>query len=359
MRIIQALPSLVFGDGISNEALQIDRLLKEAGKTTHIYAERIGPGVDGRVASGMDALPKLDKEDVLLYHLSIGNGIYQRLSQLSCHLVFRYHNVTPAKYFAGYDPEAERNCRDGLWQVRRMSGLPELVLADSGYNADHLKSLGYRCPMEVLPILVDLKDYAAEPDGRILERYRDGRTNFLFVGRVVPNKKQEDLIRAFYAYHKWINPQSRLILAGNDARVARYRQELGEYCDLLGLTGEDVVFTGSVPFAELLAYYRAADVFLCMSEHEGFCIPLLEVMSFGLPIIAYDAAAVGETLGDAGLLLKTKDVKTWAEAMERVRQDEGLRARMARKETERLKDFAFEACRDKLLDALGRISREA
>lgn len=354
MKVLQLLPSIVSGDGISNEALQIDAILKETRFQTHIYAEQIGPGMDRQVVSYVDCMPELDREDVLLYHLSIGNDVYRRLSKLKCHLIFIYHNVTPSEYFRGYAPEAERNCRDGVWQIQKMMDLPELIMADSTYNAEHLKSLGYQCPMEIFPVLVDLKNYTREPDSHILEQYQDGLVNFLFVGRVVPNKKQEDLIRVFCAYHKWVNPQSRLILVGNNKRIELYHRELVEYCRVLGLSDRDVVFTGSVPFQELLAYYQVADMFLCMSEHEGFCIPLLEAMFFKLPIIAYDAAAVGETLGDAGLLLQTKDEHVWADAMKRLNQDKYLRACLARAQEKQIETFSFETWKKNLLKILHR-----
>lgn len=354
-RIIQLLPSIMVGDGIGNEALQIYRILKEAGFQTHIYAERIGPGIPADVVSASGSMPPLAKEDILIYHLSLGSDLCDLLQKLKCHIIFRYHNITPAKYFRGYLPESEKACMDGLWQFQKMKGLPELVLAVSDYNARHLRALGYQCPMEILPIVIDWSDYEVKEDARILEKYRDGRHNFLFVGRIVPNKKQEDLLRIFCAYHRWTDPMSRLILVGNDKRVWRYHRELLDYCRLLELGEEEVVFTGSVSFQELLAYYRTADAFLCMSEHEGFCIPLLEAMFFQIPIIAYDAAAIGETLGNAGVLMESKDMESWVNEMDALMRDKAYRKEILTAQGKRLEEFNYDLLRDRLLDVMNKI----
>lgn len=354
-KILQLLPSIISGDGISNEAIQIYRILKRAGFQTHIYAERIGPGVPQDIVSVSDKMPPLEKEDILIYHLSLGSGLYSLLRRLKCHVIFRYHNITPANFFRGYLPELEKACRYGLWQFQRMSDLPDLVLAVSSYNAQHLKSLGYQCLIERLPIIVDWSEYQMKGDAHILEKYKDGYRNFLFVGRIVPNKRQEDIIKVFYAYHRWVNPMSRLILVGNCKRVWRYHQELLDYCQLLGLTEKDVIFTGCTSFPELLAYYQTADTFLCMSEHEGFCIPLLEAMFFQVPVIAYDAAAVGETLGNAGILLKNKDVKNWVNEMDKVIRDKEYRENLLKEQNERLEEYSYDLLQDRLLEILNKM----
>jgi glycosyltransferase involved in cell wall biosynthesis len=158
-----------------------------------------------------------------------------------------------------------------------------------------------------------------------MERMNDGRHNILFVGRISPNKKQEDVIRAFCCYRKEYDPESRLILIGSAGSMENYLEALKDYVRQLGLE-ESVVFPGHIRFAEILAYYRTADVFLCMSEHEGFCVPLVEAMYFGVPIAAYAAAAVPDTLGNGGLLLDSKEPAYAAAAMDRIIRDEGLRA---------------------------------
>ena len=352
MRIFQILPTLTKGDGVGNEALQIDRILREAGWETRIYADVIGDTVDRALVSHIDALPELAEEDVVLCHLSIASPIHGLLRELKCHILFRYHNITPPEFFRGYDPVMEWKCREGLRQFRELIDVPEAVLADSGYNKAHLRELGYTCPIEVLPILIDLAEYDGEPDRAVVERMRDGVTNILFVGRVMPNKKQEDVIKAFSVYHRRYNPDSRLILAGRAQEV--YLEELKAYQELLGLEERDVVYTGSISHAAILAYYRTADLFLCMSEHEGFCIPLLEAMHFGVPIAAYDSTVVGSTLGDGGVLLRNKDMYICAQIMDMILTEESLRERIRQAQKKVLAGYDYTSLKERLLEALRR-----
>ena len=153
--------------------------------------------------------------------------------------------------------------------------------------------------------------------------YDDGRTNVLFVGRVIPNKKIDDLVRSFAFFQKWVRPRSRLLLVGDHRGFERYFDRLQELVSELRV--DEVVFTGHVDDDELYAYYRLADAFLCLSEHEGFCVPLQEAMHFGLPVIAYDAGAVRETLRGGGILLQDKGPEVVAEVLDRVTRGTDLR----------------------------------
>ena len=153
--------------------------------------------------------------------------------------------------------------------------------------------------------------------------YDDGRTNVLFVGRIIPNKRIDDLIRSFAVFQKWVRPRSRLLLVGDHRGFERYLDRLQELVRELRL--DEVVFTGQVDDDELYAYYRLADVFLCLSEHEGFGVPLQEAMHFGLPVIAYDAGAVRETLRGGGLLLQDKRPEVVADLLDRLTRGGDLR----------------------------------
>src|SRR5207248_3376126 len=169
-------------------------------------------------------------------------------------------------------------------------------------------------------------------------------------GRLAPNKAQHDLIKALAAYRRLYDPRARLHLVGTSSSES-YRTALVAYADALDLV-DAVEFTGSVSDGELAAHYRAADVFVCVSEHEGFCVPLLEAMHHRLPIVAYAAAAVPETLGDGGLLLNSKDPYTVAAAVQRVVSDADLRAQLVAAGTRRLHDFDLDRSREKLLGAI-------
>jgi len=175
----------------------------------------------------------------------------------------------------------------------------------------------------VLPIVQDLAALKRPASPLVARLFDDGRTNILFVGRIIPNKKIDDLIRSFAFFQKYVKPQSRLLLVGDHRGFERYFDRLQELVRELRV--DEVVFTGQVDDDELYAYYRLADVFLCLSEHEGFGVPLQEAMLFGVPVVAYDAGAVRETLRGGGLLLEDKSPELVAELLDRVTHGGDLR----------------------------------
>ena len=201
------------------------------------------------------------------------------------------------------------------------------------------------------PILVPFGDYEQEPDADTVRQYSDGRTNILFVGRIAPNKKQEDIIRAFDCYRKTYDETARLILVGSAGGTERYAERLAKYAEALG-SGENVIFPGHISFRQILAFYRTADAFLCMSEHEGFCVPLIEAMKFGVPVIARDMCAVPETLGGAGILLDDGQPEKAAAALRRVMKDDALRARLQAAAAERIAALSYENVGRRILEIL-------
>lgn len=268
----------------------------------------------------------------------------------------RYHNITPSHFFRGYSREAEERTETGLIQIRRLTDQFLSCIADSDYNRQDLRKMRYECPIEVCPIMIPFEDYNRNPDKEVMDRYQDDEwTNLLFVGRIAPNKKQEDVIRAFWYYHRNYNPKSRLFLVGNDAGMERYRNQLDNYIQALELT-DAVIFPGHISFEAILAYYRLADVFICMSEHEGFCVPLVEAMYFHVPIIAYAAAAVPETLGKGGLLLDDKDPLLAAAAIDRITGDSRLRAALDGEQRKKLREYDSESVRKRFLNCLNSVT---
>jgi len=326
MRIIQLLPVLSYGDAVGNDTLAIRELIRGMGIDTEIrYTDHMDKRLPEETARPLNTPPAPGRNDILMYHGCTGAPINFELHKYKGKKVLVYHNVTPPRFFRGLNPEIERIQEYALEGFRYLSDKVDYCIADSEYNRQDLLDMGYRCPIDVCPILIPYEDYDAEPDGAVMERMSDGRHNILFVGRISPNKKQEDVIRAFCCYRKEYDPESRLILIGSAGSMENYLEALKDYVRQLGLE-ESVVFPGHIRFAEILAYYRTADVFLCMSEHEGFCVPLVEAMYFGVPIAAYAAAAVPDTLGNGGLLLDSKEPAYAAAAMDRIIRDEGLRA---------------------------------
>jgi glycosyltransferase involved in cell wall biosynthesis len=176
----------------------------------------------------------------------------------------------------------------------------------------------------VLPIMPDL-DAGRRAQSRVVRRlYRDGRTNVLCVGRVMPNKRLEDVVRAFAVFQRRLRPRSRLLLVGDTQACPHYADRLRELAAALGV--RDVVFAGHVDDDELSAYYGLADALVSLSEHEGFCVPLLEAMASGVPVLASDAGATAETLGGAGVLLKDRHPELVAELLGRLTLEDPLRA---------------------------------
>lgn len=341
MRIIQLLPTLGFGDAIGNDALALANAIKEFGYETKIIAE----AVDARHPKGTatdlcSGYPELFPDDIILYHMSTGTRLNYELEKLNGRKMLIYHNITPPHFFNDYNPSAAVNAQTGLNGLKHLAGKVEYCMADSEFNKQDLIAAGFNCPIDVRPILIPFDDYKKTPDRKVLDRMKDGYTNILFVGRIAPNKKQENVIASFCWYKKHINPKSRLILAGSSLNMESYCDRLKNYVSALEL--EDVIFTGHIPFAEILAYYASADVFLCMSEHEGFCVPLVEAMFFDLPIIALNSCAVPDTLGGSGLLTDSADPVETALLIDRVVTDSELRSKVIEGQRKRLEDFSYE-----------------
>jgi L-malate glycosyltransferase len=180
----------------------------------------------------------------------------------------------------------------------------DLALGDSEYNRQELEAIGF--PVTgVLPVVPDFAHLAGPANYLQAGQFDDDWTNVLFVGRVIPNKRIEDVIRWFHAYKRWFNPRSRLLLAGSHGGFESYVAMLGQFIARIGAT--DVHLLGHVSNEELVACYEVADVFVCASEHEGFCVPLIEAFHMGVPVIAYAAAAVPATMDGAGILVTDKD----------------------------------------------------
>jgi glycosyltransferase involved in cell wall biosynthesis len=323
-RVHQLLAALAYGDAIGDEALAIQRHLRAAGFESDIFAEKVHPRMADRARPLWQYAQVSSPETVCVYHFSIGSAAGRMIHHAPDRLVAIYHNITPARFFLGFHPHLVGLCHHGRRELARFALRTELALGDSEYNRQELEAAGF-ARTGVLPIVLDLGRYRRAPSavmGRLLDA---GRTNLLFVGRVIPNKRFEDLL-AVFAFYRRRDPRSRLLLVGDYRGHEGYYGRLRERAAALGLSlSEDVLFTGHLEHDDLLACYAAADAFLCLSEHEGFCVPLLEAMVFGLPVVAYDAGAVRETLRGAGVLLGSKEPEAVAEVLWRLRDDGAFR----------------------------------
>lgn len=355
MRVIQVLTTISFGDAVSNDALALKRLLEEHGFMTEIYAENIDKRLPSGSAKKISELRPYSK-DIILYHLSTGTRLNEWMMQVRCRKIMRYHNITPYHYFDGYSATSAELCQSGRDQMEMLRDTFDLVIADSEFNKKDLENAGYHCPITVLPILIPFDDYQKKPNRSIVGRYRDDFVNLAFIGRIAPNKRQEDIIHAFYLYHKYYNEKSRLFLVGSYTGMERYYQRLQDYTDRLG--AENVIFTGHVKFDEILAYYSLTDVFVCMSEHEGFCVPLVEAMCFDIPILAYDSSAIKDTLGGAGVLMKDRNALECAALIDYLVRHERTCAIIVENQRKRLEDFSYEVIGNQFLEMIQRFIRE-
>lgn len=329
------------GDAISNEARTLRAWFREWGFESEIYCEtaRTLPELrkDARDLSGL--LTETGSEDILLLHLSIGSEVNDVFPRCAGKKIVRYHNVTPDRFFRAVDDHLAHLLARGREQMKALAGVADLNLADSAYNASELIEAGYG-EAHVLPLALELRRLEAAPDPEVMAKYQDGKLNVLFVGRCVPNKRLEDLLYAHYYLQRFHRPDSRLIHVGSFAGTEPYLAMLQSVKRELRL--EHVDFVGSVPESHLCAYYQLANVFLCMSEHEGFGIPLLEAMQAEVPVVAYASAAVPETMDGAGVLFEDKVFDELGALVARVGQPgdlrnavlEGQRARIARYEAQ-------------------------
>jgi len=322
-RVHQLLAALSYGDAISNEALAIQGHLRAAGFASDIFAEKVHPRMAHLARPLWEYREESSPETVCIFHFSIGSAAGRLAFHAPDSLVAIYHNITPAPFFLGFHPHLAGLCHHGRRELAAFAPRTALALGDSEYNRRELEEAGF-ANTGVLPIVLDLAKYDRRPSAVVRRLYDDERTNILFVGRIIPNKKIEDLVRSFAAYQRWVEPRSRLLLVGDTRGFERYFDRLQELVSELRV--DEVVFTGQVDDDELYACYREADVFLCLSEHEGFCVPLQEAMHFRVPVVAYEAGAVRETLHGGGVLLREKDPMVVAELLGRLTRDRALRA---------------------------------
>ena len=339
--------------------LELQRLARETmGVEADLFAEFVHPAFEGRARRHTDYGRRVPARpgDVLVYHMAIGSVVADFVRERPEPLVVDHHNITPPELYERWEPGAAYGCSWGRAQLPELAGRAALGVADSTFNEDELRRAGYPATATA-PILLDagLFDGLAAVDEDAAARLHETRTgaNWLFVGRVSPNKCQHDVVKAFAAYRRLYDPGARLHLVGGSSSPA-YWAALEGYAGALGLAGA-VRLTGSVSGPQLQAHYRAADVFVCLSEHEGFCIPLLEAMAHSLPIVAFASSAVPGTLGDAGVLLASKRPATVAAAVHRVVSDDGLRGRLVAAGTARLAEFAPDRTRARWREVLATV----
>jgi glycosyltransferase involved in cell wall biosynthesis len=342
---------------VGSHMLELQKLWRESGRgESEIFAEHVRPPYDDMAHRfteyGTRRFPARS-DDVLVYQMAIGSTVADFVRDRREPLVLNHHNFTPVQYLQQWEPTATWGVQWGQAQLRELAPRTKLAVAVSEYNASQLREAGYG-HIEVAPLLLDVdamdREVEEEAAAALQAAKTDTGVDWLFVGRLAANKCQHDVVRAFAMYRRVYNPNARLHLVGG-APADAYRAALEGLVSNLGLRGA-VAITGGVSPGALAAYYRAADVFVCLSEHEGFCAPLLEAMHHSVPVVAYAAAAVPETVDDAALLLSSKEPVLVAAAVDRVLSDGGVWWALVKAGQKRLAEFSLERTGQRWLEVL-------
>ena len=304
IRIHQVLATLGYGDAIGHEVLGIQAVLRRQGYESEIFVESADYRLEPLTRDYRELVDFSHPDNLLIHHFSLGSKASRTAFALPDRMALIYHNITPPEYFVGVHRTLARQCFGGRRELRAYADRSDLALGDSEFNRQDLEQLGFP-RTAVLPVVPGFAHLELPPDGLVADQFDDAWTNIVFVGRVIANKKIEDLIRFFHAYHTAFNPRSRLLIVGAHGGFERYLASLNQLTASLGL--HDVHFVGHVTDQTLVAYYQIADLFLCASEHEGFCVPIVESFYMEVPVIAYAATAVPATMDGAGVLYDDKD----------------------------------------------------
>jgi glycosyltransferase involved in cell wall biosynthesis len=351
MIIEQFLPAFHYGDAIGNSTLSFHRFLLEKGIESRIIALTIDECLKDRAVLFSDYKDNPTPGSLKILHFAIPSELTDFFLNTKGKKAMIYHNITPSHFFVDFSDQLVHFTHEGRKHLERLAGCFDISIADSTYNAGELRALDFK-NVRVSPLMVNLEDYNAPHSEAYYNLFKDERKNIIFVGRITPNKKIEDLIKVLFFYKKYLSPSIRLIAAGNINTLPRYFYAVQNLAGRFYLSPEDIVFTGHIPFDELLAVYRLGDVFLSMSEHEGFCLPLIESSYFQIPVVAYDTGAVSETLGDSGILFKEKKYDAAAGLVEQVFYDEQLKTKLKKLQARRIEKYKKDSEPGKLLALL-------
>ena len=354
MIVNQWVPAAHRGDAIGDSARRVRDMLRRAGHGSELFAMTMDDDLRGDVRYFDD--PAARTGDVTIFHFALPSPMTEAFAALPRGRVLQYHNITPAAFFAPYDAGMFRLAALVREELKTLAGRVELALGDSEFNRQELDALGF-APTGVLPIAMNTERITGAPRRPALEKILgDGLINILFVGRIVPNKRIEDHIRLAEMYKRYVDSYYRFIFVGRYDGLPRYYNQVRALISEYKMLPDRFWFTGPVPDEDLAAFYRWADVYVSLSEHEGFCVPLIEAMAADVPVLAYAAGAVPETLGGAGVLFTPKDLEFAAEMLGTLVYDRPVREAVLEGQRRRLADFAPARIEERLLEVVGRFA---
>ena len=353
MRIDQWVPAAHTGDAIGDSARRVRAALRDRGIASDLYALTIDEELRGDVLPFGDAAPLVD---ATIFHFALPSPMTRPFAELGGMRILQYHNITPSHFFAPYDRALARLAALGRAELASLAGHVDLALGDSDFNRQELEALGFD-RTGVMPIAVDLRRITDAPRRVALEEALDDElTNVLFVGRVAPNKRLEDHVRLAEHYKRYVDAECRFIFVGRYDLVPRYHAMVRALIVRYRMLPDRFVFTGPVPDDDLATYYRMADAYVSLSEHEGFCVPLVEAMAADVPVLAYASTAIPETLGGAGMQFAPKDLEYAAELLGMLVYDDAVRARVLEGQRRRVGAFGPERIEREVDILLNRIA---
>jgi L-malate glycosyltransferase len=348
------VPAAHRGDAIGDSARRMRDMVRARGGVSDVYALTIDDDLRNDVRPF--AAPEAKRGDVTIFHFALPSPMTEAFAEVTGARVLQYHNITPAPFFAPYSQALFRLAALGRRELHTLVGRVDLALGDSEFNRQELESLGFN-PTGVLPIAVNTDRITAALRRPALERILgDGLINILFVGRIVPNKRIEDHIKLAEVYKRYVDSYYRFIFVGRYDGIPAYYAQVRALIAEFRMLPDRFWFTGAVPDEDLGAFYRWADAYVSLSEHEGFCVPLIEAMAADVPVLAYAAGAVPETLGGAGLLFAPKDLEVAAEMLGMLVYDRPVRERVLEGQRQRLKDFASQRIETRLHEVLAQFA---
>jgi L-malate glycosyltransferase len=354
MIVNQWVPAAHRGDAVGDNARGLREMLRRRGHQSDLFALTMDDDLREDVRPFAD--PAARQGDVTIFHFALPSPMTAAFATQPGIRVLQYHNITPASFFAPYDPQLFRLAALGRQELQSLAGRVHLALGVSEFNRLELEALGFN-PTGVLPIAVDTARITEAPRRPALDTILgDGLINILFVGRIAPNKRIEDHIRLAELYKRYVDSYYRFIFVGRCDGIPRYYAQIRALISEFRMLPDRFWFTGPVPDADLGTFYRWADAYVSLSEHEGFCVPLVEAMAANVPVLAYAAGAVPETLGGAGMLFAPKDLELAAEMLAMLVYDRSVRESVLDGQRQRLQAFTPAAIDARLGAVLGRVT---
>jgi glycosyltransferase involved in cell wall biosynthesis len=337
-RVVQLLPAAHAGDATGGSALHLADTLREAGYVADVHALTIDDELRGTVQP-LDAMRPTSAHDLTLLHFAIPSPLSETLLAAAGTRGLVYHNLTPPEQLLPYCPHVAELTARGAVELRALaaSARVDVAIGVSDYNCAGLRDAGFTST-QTLPLALDLSAYDLAADPIVVAQESSSPTTFLTVGRIAPNKRLETFVRAAAYYLAHIDPHAQFIIVGGNSGLEDYSDAVIGLAAELGLDSRFRA-VGRVPHADLVAWYRGTDVYVCASTHEGFCAPLLEAMHFEVPILARHAAAIPETLGAAGMTFEDDRPAPLAEMMHLLATDRPVREQLIAAGRRRLADF--------------------